>query len=57
MWRFDVLLIVLVVLKFEGLIDWSWWLVLAPFYVPFAFTFTLRIIQRVSKSKDDDLSA
>ncbi|MEN6550074.1 MAG: hypothetical protein ABFE07_28865 [Armatimonadia bacterium] len=27
-------LVVFVVLKLAGLVDWSWWWVLAPFWVP-----------------------
>lgn len=30
----DVLLVVFITLKLIGVIDWSWWLVLMPFYVP-----------------------
>lgn len=30
----DVLLIVFVILKLVGVINWSWWWVLAPFWIP-----------------------
>ena len=33
------LLVVFVVLKLVGVIDWSWWWVLAPFWIPAAFAF------------------
>lgn len=29
--------IVFIVLKLIGVINWSWWFVLAPFYVPWVF--------------------
>lgn len=31
----DWLTVVFVILKLTGVIAWSWWLVLAPFWVPF----------------------
>jgi hypothetical protein len=31
-----LLLIVFVILKWCGAIDWSWWWVLAPFWIPLA---------------------
>lgn len=34
-----VLTIVFVVLKLTGLIHWSWWWVLSPLWIGFAFTF------------------
>ena len=30
----DVLAVVIVVLKLIGVIDWSWWWVLAPVWIP-----------------------
>lgn len=32
----EVLFIVFVVLKLTGLIDWSWWWVTAPMWIPLA---------------------
>jgi hypothetical protein len=29
----QVAFIVLIVLRFIGIIDWSWWIVLAPFWI------------------------
>ena len=40
----DVLLIVFVVLKLVGVINWSWWWVLAPFWIPFLLYIILKII-------------
>lgn len=37
-------LIVFVVLKLTGEVDWSWWLVLAPLWIPLAFVFVLFLI-------------
>lgn len=37
----EVLGLVLVVLKLTEVITWSWWLVLAPLYVPLLVTFVL----------------
>ena len=34
---FGVLGIVFIVLKLAKVIAWSWWLVLAPFWIPLAF--------------------
>jgi len=40
----DVLLIVFVVLKLCKVINWSWWWVLSPFWIPFALWLMLLII-------------
>lgn len=32
-----VLLIIFIVLKLLGLITWSWWWVLSPFWIPISF--------------------
>ena len=37
----DVLGIVFVVLKLLGVIDWSWWLVLAPIWIPVVIVLVL----------------
>jgi hypothetical protein len=29
----ELAFIVLIVLKFFGIVDWSWWIVLAPFWL------------------------
>jgi len=42
---FDVLLgIAFVVLKLCHVIDWSWWWVLAPFWVPLALVLVLGVV-------------
>lgn len=40
---FGLLTIVLVALKLTGFINWSWWLVLLPFYGPIAFFLAIAI--------------
>lgn len=35
------LLVAFIVMKVAGVIDWSWWLVVSPLYVPLAFTIGL----------------
>ena len=30
---FDVLLVIFIVLKLTGLVDWSWWWVLSPIWI------------------------
>lgn len=39
-----VLLIVFVVLKLVGVIDWSWWWVLSPFWIPFSIVIIFGLI-------------
>jgi hypothetical protein len=40
----DVLGIVFIVLKLIGVISWSWWWVLAPFWIPLAIVIFCAII-------------
>lgn len=40
----DVLGIVFIVLKLIGVISWSWWWVLAPFWIPLAIVILCVII-------------
>lgn len=40
----DVLGIVFIVLKLIGVISWSWWWVLAPFWIPLAIVIVCAII-------------
>ena len=40
----DVLGIVFIVLKLVGVISWSWWWVLAPFWIPLAIVILFAII-------------
>lgn len=37
----DVLLIVFIVLKLIGVIDWSWWWVLCPLWIVFGIAFLI----------------
>ena len=41
---FSLLGIVFIVLKLIGVIDWSWWWVLLPFWGPFVLFITVVII-------------
>ena len=40
----EVLLIAFIVLKLCGVIDWSWWWVLSPFWIPLIIVIILLII-------------
>lgn len=40
----DVLGIIFIVLKLLNVIDWSWWWVLAPFWIPLAIVILCAII-------------
>lgn len=40
----DVLGIIFIVLKLVHVIDWSWWWVLAPFWIPVAIVILCAII-------------
>jgi len=40
----DVLGIVFIILKLVGVITWSWWWVLAPFWIPLAIVILCAII-------------
>ena len=41
---FGLLGIVFIILKLTGYINWSWWYVLAPIWIPFAFSLGVIII-------------
>jgi hypothetical protein len=47
----EVLLIVFIVLKLTGLINWSWLWVLAPFWIPFGLVLFGFIILLIAKYK------
>lgn len=50
MWSvWSVVGILFVIAKLAEIIDWSWWLVLAPFYVPavFAIMFVIGLLAAV----------
>jgi hypothetical protein len=40
----EVLLVVFIVLKLIGVIDWSWWWVLAPFWMPLALALLVIVV-------------
>ena len=40
----SVLLVVFVVLKLTNLINWSWWWVLSPFWIPLVLVMTIVIL-------------
>ena len=48
----DVLLIVFVVLKLVGVINWSWWWVLAPFWIPTLIVIFLTVAIKIAERKD-----
>lgn len=39
-----ILFVVFLVLKLTGNIDWSWWWVFAPFWIPIAVVFVMSLI-------------
>lgn len=45
----DVLGIVFIVLKLLGVIDWSWWLVLAPIWIPVVIVLVLYGVLAICK--------
>jgi hypothetical protein len=47
----DVLLIVFVVLKLVGVINWSWWWVLAPFWIPTLIVIFLIVAIKIAERK------
>ena len=40
----DLLLAAFIVLKLTGVIDWSWWWVLSPLWIPIVFMLVVMII-------------
>jgi len=50
----EVVTIVLIILKLVGVINWSWWLVLVPEWIPLLIIL-LRFIKRKIDSWGDDL--
>ena len=40
----DILLVVFIVLKLCHVIDWSWWWVLAPFWIPLLLVLIICVI-------------
>lgn len=48
----DVLLIVFIVLKLVGVINWSWIWVLAPFWIPFLLYILLNITETLIERRN-----
>ena len=46
-----LLLIAFIVLRLTHVISWSWWWVLAPFWIPLAIAAVCYIILAIAKSK------
>lgn len=40
----ELLLVVFIVLKFTGVITWSWWWILSPLWIPLAIALIVTII-------------
>lgn len=51
----DLLGVAFIVLKLCKVIDWSWWWVLAPFWIPLIILIILMIIYAVCGGDFDDL--
>ncbi len=54
----SVLGIIFIVLKLTGVIAWSWWLVLAPIYIPLVLSFIaiglgIYVVTRIKKYGKD----
>lgn len=47
----DILGIVFIVLKLTSVITWSWWWVLAPFWIHFILLVVVGVIKELSKNK------
>ncbi len=43
------LLLIFVAFKLSGLIDWSWWWVLSPLWIPLVIAFVLFLIMIVAR--------
>ena len=44
---FGLLALIFITLKLTGYIDWSWWLVLMPLFLPVIIIFTILVIMLV----------
>ena len=51
----DLLGVAFIVLKLCKVIDWSWWWVLAPFWIPLIILIILMIIYAICGGDFDDL--
>lgn len=46
---FDLLGAMFIVLKLTGVISWSWWMVLAPFWIPMVLVVVAFVIKHIAK--------
>lgn len=47
----ELLLVVFIILKLCGVIDWSWWWVFSPFWIPVSIVLVLLIIYFILLSR------
>lgn len=47
-----VVLVVFLILKLAGLVTWSWWVILAPIYVPIVLRLLYHIHVKISEWVD-----
>lgn len=50
---FSTLGIIFIVLKILGYVSWSWWVVLAPFYIGWALVFMLILLVAIATGVSD----
>lgn len=43
----DVLLLIFIVLKFTGLINWSWWWVLSPMWISLLLLMAIAVVVKI----------
>lgn len=48
----EILLIVFIVLKLTKVITWSWWWVLAPFWIPLSIAIVILLIYYIRSKLD-----
>lgn len=48
----DLLLVAFIVLKICGVINWSWWWVMSPFWIPLCVAIILLIIYAIIRCHD-----
>ena len=48
----DLLVIMFIGLKLSNVIDWSWWLILAGWYVPLAIAGTIHVLFAAASTLD-----
>jgi hypothetical protein len=53
----EQLLLIFIVLKATGLINWSWWVVLSPFWVPAAIAFAAFVLWAIMRGIEERTNA